>query len=273
MTTPAAEKAINKLLNAYQKLADEEKAAGPAREAAQQKIEGLVDDLAALGSYDETKVTDEMMAAFAVFRQSAMQRMMQGDPSAQMAFAKFGDSFMEGLNNAFKAMQSDPARLQGIQQAANDLTKDLQPPKIQKGALMFDVAVDKPEDDIGEWTIAVVPVIIDENYQAKIVEKPEFDLTLSMNVSPRDSGLTEKFNIPASFTREGDKYEPLVLTTEVTEANPTRHLFINGSIHKDGRLQQVLSFPPIAVGRPEKPDMNAMMQMFGKGGPGPNGPN
>ncbi len=274
MTTPTADKAIKNLLDTYQKLADEEKAAAPKREAAQQKIEKLVDDLAAMSSYDANKVSDEMLAAFAIFRQSVMQRMSQGDPSAQMALGKFDEAMLGELNDAFKALQADQSKMQVVQQAANDLTKDMQPPKIQKGVMMFEIAIDKPEGDIGEWTVAIVPIMIDENYQANIVEKPEFDLTLSMNVTPRESGLTEKFNIPASFTKDGDKYEPLVLTTEITEDTPTKHLHINGAIYKHGQLQQVLSFPPVALGKPEQQmDINALMKQMMGDKPGPNGPN
>ncbi|MCB9991653.1 MAG: hypothetical protein H6867_09865 [Rhodospirillales bacterium] len=273
MTQPSGvQKAIDKLLTDYQQMADQEKAQAPLREAARQKIDSLVSDLAAVGSYDENKVSDEMLAAFAIFRQGVMQKMMAGDPSAQMEMAQFSEPFQKEIENVFAGLRQDREKGQAISDAARALTKDMQPPRIRQGMPMIDIAVDEPEEEYGEWNFAVVAVEIDENFKARLVEKANFDLYLSAYITPSE-GLTGKFNIPGHYFKAGEKLEPVTASRETKPGDQQTVLHVKGHIYQDGNYTQPLDFPAIPLQKkdPHEMDMESLLKMLQNGGGRPPG--
>lgn len=274
----AADAAIAKLLQTYQELADQERKQAPRREAAQQKIDQLVDDIANMGTFDAAKISSEMLGAYYVFEKQIQARMQMGDMAAQMQMAKFDRGFMQQLGAHFKSMQQDPGQLMQFRQAVQDLTRDLQPPRIQQNVPTFDVAVSEPEGNAGKWTVAIVPIVVDENFKAKIADTLDFDLYLSAEVTPHQS-LKSEFNIPGKVFKAGEKVEPLVVTHETQENGPQTMVHVRGHIYKDGAYVQPLDFPPLALEKQQPGmgmDMEALMRMLGgnggPGGPG-NGPN
>ena len=231
----AVNEAIDKLIELYQERADEEKALAPARAAMNDKIAKLVDDLAAMGPFDETGVTDEMIAAYLITEQTVMQKMMQGDMSGQMMLAKFDEGFSEGLNEYLGELQQDPQKIAGLQATLDDMQMALRPPQVQINRPIMEVAINEPEDGHGTWTLAVVPLIIDEDYNVKVADKLDFDLSLVMKVTPPDS-LSSTFNVPGVYIKEGEKFEPFSITAETSETGPLKHVMISGEIYKNGQI-------------------------------------
>jgi len=266
----AAAAAIDKVLKIYQELADEERKAAPRRVAAQKEIDQLIDDLASIGKFDGSKVTSEMMGAFAIFERQVAIRSRLGDPVAQMSMAKFDRDFMEGLKAHFQAIQRDPVKMMEMQQEAMRFSRALAPPKVQVNLPTFDVAMGEPEGAYGEWTVAVVPVVVDSEYRAKLAEKLDFDLYLSIDVTPHKS-LTSEFNIPGKIFRAGEKIEPMIITHETSPDTPDTMVHIRGHVYKDGAYTQPLDFPPLSLQKQGGPDMGmdmeAMMRLLMGGGP------
>lgn len=267
----AASVAVKKLLETYQNMADEEKTLAPKREAAQQKIDQLVDDLAAMTAFDESKVSNEMLAAYAIFEGKVIQRMQAGDMGAQMELSKFDQNLMQGMRDFFKNLAQDQQKQMDIQQAAQDLTKDMQPAKVVKGEQMFEVAFDEPDDDFGKWTMSFVAVEIDDNYQAKLVDKLDYDLHVSMEITP-NAGLSDTFNIPGKLFKAGEKFEPFTVTHETKENGPETFLHVKGHVYVKGAYQgDLVGFKPMPLSKQPPMDMNAIMQQM-MGGGDPNGP-
>ncbi len=267
----AIDGAIQKLLGIYQGLADEEKNIAPKRQVTQQKIDGLVDDLAAMGEFDESKVSAEMMAAFYVFNQQIQGRLMQGDSSAQMAMARFNQGFMEAAQAYFQKIQADPAKAQDIQRAVQSMSVETQPPKIEVGGIpAIEIAIHEPEGDYGEWAFAVVLISVDENFQAKVVDTLDYDLYVSMEITPHE-GLSDEFNVPGKRIKAGVKFKPMSISYETVENGPEAILHVSGHIYKGKEHVQTLEFPevPLAKQGSNDLDMDAIMKMM-REGPGPN---
>lgn len=265
----AADAAIKKLLQTYQELADQERKQAPLREAAMQKVDQLVDDLASIGAFDASKVSTDMMAAYAVFERQIQARLQMGDMSAQMQMAKFNRDFIKELAAHFKNMQQDPARFKDFRMAFQELTRDMTPPRIQLNTPTIDIAISEPEGNTGKWTLAVVPLIVDDKYNVKVADKLDFDLYLSAEITPHQS-LTSEFNIPGKMYKAGQKVEPLIVSHETTENGPQTMVHVRGHIYKDGAYVQPLEFPPLPLEKqqPMGMDMEAIMRMLGGGGPG-----
>jgi len=271
----AAEAAIQKVLGEYQAMAAEEKAAAPKREAAQQKIEQLVQDVAAMEAFDATQASTEMVAAFIIYQQMLQQRAMQGDPSAQMAMAQFGDDLMNSFGAHMDTVQADPAQMQAVQQAAQDLTADMTQPTLPSNETLFALAVDEPEEGFGEWTAAFIALKIDEDYNVTLADSLDFDLDVTLEISPTQS-LSDEFNVPGKRYKAGQDFEPFVMSHETAEGDMSTQLQVRGYVYQDGQRAGEIQMPalPMFKQEPMGMDMEALMKMMGgQGGPGPNGPN
>ncbi|GEM_PF-3228568 len=277
--TVVVDTAIQKLLESYQELADGERAQVPLREAAMERVDQLVDDMIATAPFDEAKITGEMLGAYGIFEKGIMTRMQQGDLSAQMAMAKFDPAFMQGLKNMIRSLPENPDRMRELQTAIRDLSRDLRPPRVQTNFPMFEIVMIEPKENFGRWTAAIVPVIVDDNYKAKLLEKLDFDFYLSAEITPHQS-LTSEFNVPGRIYKAGQKIEPFVLTHDTVENGPQTVLHVRGHVYKNDGYAQTINFPALKLEKqdaiPQGLDMAAILRALSgggmPGGPGPNGP-
>ncbi|PJB69769.1 MAG: hypothetical protein CO093_09665 [Alphaproteobacteria bacterium CG_4_9_14_3_um_filter_47_13] len=237
-----SDQAIENILKEIQKLADKEKVNAPKRIAAQEKMENLVNVLAETEMENVSNVTADMVAAYLVFSQTIKLKAMQGDYTAEMDMARFSQKFLDNYNNYMKKIQADPQKKSEITQAAQELQKDLAPSMLPINKPILNIAIDAPEGDYGEWHMAVVPIVIDEDFNAKVAETLNYDFYISMEITPHE-GLSGKFNIPAQFTKAGDKYEPLTISTTVKPGDTPKILHVSGHQYENGRLMNDIVFP------------------------------
>jgi len=208
----------------------------------------------ALGTLDDTTVTNEMVAAFSVFvRNMNKQIIMHISNDNQMLL---DTAFMESVKKYMQVLQGNLPKGRAIAAIAQDMMKDYgRKTLVNVGVPTFDVAVQGPEGSHGKWIAVVAPVIVDENYKAKIIDTLDFDMYFVASVTP-PSDLSANFNAVTKIIRAGQKFEPFVITHE-TKPNVLQSILkIDAQMFRNSKFVGTMAFSPISLAKWGEPKMD-----------------
>lgn len=263
-----AQEAVDALLKHYQQLADQEKAAAPVREAAQKaawaagqtKIENLVRDLMALKTIDQQSVTNEMAAAFSVLIRNINKGTLTGKPLDTSL--ELDMNFLTAMRKYYSGNQNNPAKQNEIAQIANEFMKETRgssdEPLVVRNILYFDMAVSPPTAEDKGVVIAIVPVVIGDDYKAKVIEKMDINVHFLASVLPPSDKLSPTFNenVHTFSLRAGEKIKPFVIVHDSQPDGTQKTLYIEAHMFQEDKPMKILRFQPIALSQWKEPKMD-----------------
>ncbi len=255
----AMEAAIEKLVAHFQQMGDQERVESAKREkiiaahkeAVPKYIQSLktgISDLAKQvkkddeGQYDFSEVDPKSLAAFVSY-------MQQPDEEFPVVMARFDSAFPKQVGQYLQSLaQADPAGIDKINEAAKELAsvlpqEKIEPPQVDKDQMYMEPVVIPPEGEDGKWEMTLIPVVFDDDFNASVPETLEYDLYLTILVTPHE-GLSAEFNAPGVLIKAGETFEPLVVTYE-GKKNPTIQAV--GQLWKDGQLVNPMILPPMTL--------------------------
>jgi|GEM_PF-4776792 len=178
----------------------------------------------------------------------------------------FTKEFLDDFANGYlpELQKSDLARYQGV---IEKVVKAMEKPPLEPGFPLIETLMLKPKNEGDDWVLLAVPVEINENYEVNLPESLACDISMVMEVSPRqDESLTHAFSVPALFLAEGTPAKPLAVSYAPKDDGP-RKIMVSGRTSSEGRSIDVFAFArDFYVG--EKPpeqeqgwDPNAMLDL------------
>ena len=193
--------------------------------------------------------TSEQMGAFLAY--------IQETPTNA---ARFKEGLIESFQDVINDMQSsDPMELQMMVVAAQHFMPTMQ---VGTNIMMFVV---QPEEEGGDWMIVGAPITIDEDYKVSMPKTLDFDMQMSLFVTPRPNSVTEEFNLAAQFTKAGDPVKAYAISySPDVDGTKSAHLtgYISGS---EGQVQPIMGIASFVIG-------DDPMVMFGDLMGGQDGP-